>query len=251
MLSLEMIIGRQPGGHAGPYDHSRTLNVEVLMSDTEFWARAQSLPTMNPQPVGELLHRYASHCDQGAIVEIGAWLGFGTAHLALGSLKSGAPLHVYDGFQVRGLEREKAKKYGLYLCDGEDTLPLVKKALEPFGANITFHKGDIRTAEYSNGPIGLYVDDAAKQQKLFEPMMRTFGAHFSDGTILVLLDFWYFNTSGSKEHQYQHDFMRRWSDVFEPIPVGDGMGSAAIFRYHSYLRSNFQRRLRQRKPLLK
>lgn len=160
--------------------------------------RAQSLPSMGGREIGETLMRLAADIPEPgqAIVEVGCWLGSGTAHLAIGARQSGAPIHVYDRWTATGAEVEKAARFGVTLEKGGDTLPRVRENLEPFGSDITYHKGNLRHATWHGQPIGLYVDDASKQPDSWRHVTRTFLPHIPVGGFLVLMDFYFFEKAG-------------------------------------------------------
>jgi hypothetical protein len=157
---------------------------------------------MGGTEVGPWLRRWASECST-SIVEVGSWLGAGTAQLALGARESGASIHVYDNWRATEEEVEKARRAGVELRRGQDTLPLVRANLELFDVDITFHQGDIRRSAWPGGPIGLYVDDAAKQPRTFRHVVSTFAPHWQDGCVVVLMDYWYFRKGGFRYRSQQ------------------------------------------------
>jgi hypothetical protein len=189
---------------------------------------ARSLPSMGGTEIGPWLRRWASECSTN-IVEVGSWLGAGTAQLALGARESGASIHVYDKWQATGPEVGKAGRVGLDLHEGQDTLPLVREHLAPFDVDITFHKGDVRKATWPGGPIGLYVDDAAKQPRTFRHIASTFGPHWEDGCVVVLMDYWFFETAGFRYRSQQ--LWAFWNrGRLERLEDRIGGTSAAAFR---------------------
>lgn len=149
---------------------------------------ARALPSMGGAEIGEVLIRYAARVPrEQAIVEVGCWLGAGTAHLAIGAGPDGPQIHVYDRFRIRPGEPEQATGYDL--TPGQDTLPLVRRTLEHFPARVTFHRGDIRRARWTGKPIGLYVDDASKSRQAWNRVMWAFGRWLVPGGVMVLMDF--------------------------------------------------------------
>ena len=112
----------------------------------------------------------------------------------------------------------------------EDTLPRVRRTLEPFGCPVEFHKGELLGVEWHGSPISVYVDDASKMPEAFIHAIQTFGPSWVPGrTRLVLMDYDYWKTSGVAEHQCQKMFVEANRDCFEPIEyVGRGH---AVFRY--------------------
>ena len=95
----------------------------------ELTALSAQLPSMGGKEIGAFLRRVARDAPQGsAIVEVGCWLGAGTAQLALGVRERAAgdtiPIIAYDRWVARESEVEKASKQaGLSFIKGMDTLP--------------------------------------------------------------------------------------------------------------------------------
>jgi hypothetical protein len=146
---------------------------------------------MGGTKLGPLLRNAARQArTDTALVEVGCWLGAGTAQLALGMRErqyQDVQLHVYDRWRARPWEVEKAGKQGWCLQDDEDTLPRVRQALEPFGVTIQFHKGELIDAAWSGGPISVYVDDACKIPLLFCHMLEVFAPYWLPGETLIFL----------------------------------------------------------------
>lgn len=201
------------------------------LSDLEIYASA--FPEMGGTRIGPWLRRWAAECDTN-IVELGAWLGAGTAQLCLGAKSSSAVVHTYDRWTATQDEVKKAEEYGINLEVGEYTLPRVRHWLAPFDVDIRFHEGSLYEWSPPHGPIGLYVDDAGKMRRPFNYKMETFLPHCTDGCVLVLMDFWYFKKfSGVKRwlHQYQYRYMGRNRRHFECVADQLTPGSsAAVFR---------------------
>ncbi len=195
---------------------------------------------MGSHKVGETLRDLATEVSgDHSIVEVGAWLGGGTAWLAQGAEQAecGVQVHTFDQFEARPDEVRKASRGQIEMQVGTDTLPLVRDLLAPFGQAITFHKGDLLQAPWNAGPIGLYVDDAAKTPTLFYHVLETFAPHWVPGaTVIVLLDYRYWEKMKSWRgkrrlkvqqrvvEQHPQCFEEILSDVFAP----EGM---AAFRY--------------------
>ncbi|OAN69104.1 hypothetical protein A8B78_21675 [Jannaschia sp. EhC01] len=177
----------------------------------------------------------APHC----IVEIGPWLGANTAQMGAGTVcqKRPATIHAYDMFQARSDEVRKAAALGITIAKGEDTRPLVRKLIEPFGGTVELHKGDIMDITWDGAPIGLYVDDAAKTPTHFYNMMATFAPSFVPGkTTVVLMDYRFWEDRPTwrarKRFRVQQNLVERFPDSFEEIhnDVFDGTVMAA-FRF--------------------
>lgn len=198
------------------------------------------IPSLGGQKIGALLrHLVAEMSPHHSIVEAGAWLGAGTWHLAdaAASRVPSPPLHVYDRFQANKTEAERASAAGIPLEAGADTLDVVKRHISTVSTKVNFHKCDLTQCEWNGDPVGLLVDDAAKQSKLFSALLTTFGPSFVPGeTVLVLMDFHYWKKHETSpnvdEYRAQADFMAAHTHAFQHM--GDPnirKTSTAVFRY--------------------
>lgn len=191
---------------------------------------AASLPSLGGVEIGAFLERYASEVPKGqAIVEVGSWLGAGTAHLALGAVKSKAPIHVYDRFKAKAREVKRAAGFGVALTEGEDTMSRVMRSLRPFGADIAWHRCDIRKATWHGDPIGLYVDDASKLPKVWSRAAATFLPHIALGGVIVLMDY-HFHEHADPVYIAQVRYMESQKDRFALIEDRLADTVAAAFR---------------------
>ena len=169
---------------------------------------------MGGRKIASWLRRYADQVPkEQAIVECGAWLGGGTQFLT----RPAGDLHVYDRFIANDSEAKKAFAFGLVLIPGQNTLPYVKSRLPK---SVKFHKGELLKATYKGPPIGLFVDDASKQPKVWANTMAVFEPHFVSGTILVLMDYDY------PPCECQRDYSKKWELVEREI----GHTCAAVFK---------------------
>lgn len=195
-------------------------------------AYAKTFPSQGGVEIGPWLERYASEVPEGsAIVEVGSWLGAGTAHLALGAMKSGAPIHVYDRWRATEEEVGKAAKYGIALKPGVDTLPIVKELLGKIPADITYYQESIKNLSWKSGEIGLYVDDATKVDALWNHAISVFKPYFIPGkTILVLMDYFFGERAGFK-YDAQKRYMKLHAKEFELIGERMGGTTVAVWKY--------------------
>ena len=204
------------------------------------------IPSMGGREIGADLRRWAAECPDGtAIVELGAWLGAGTAQLAAGVRDSGRNVwvHAFDRFEATASEVEKAREAGSRLEIGQSTRGVVWKHLLAAGLwpRVCLHSIDIRKAKWPSpeitrpggGAIALHVDDACKRGPAFLHALRTFGPSWIPGvTVVVLMDFWYFETPGTDEGlAFQYDWMGEHCECFEVLRARMPPTSAAAFRY--------------------
>lgn len=198
---------------------------------------AAGFPSMCAHQIGQELRQFARQApDDTVIVEVGSWLGAGSAWLSLGVRERPAPdtvaIHCFDRWRINAAEAVKAERKGFpELAEGTDSLPFVRRQLTPFGVALHFHQGEINAARWDGTPISVYVDDACKTPRQFRYVMRTFGPAFVPGsTVLVLMDFSHWTISGNPDHECQKDFIASHPNAFEPIPLHHS-GTIAAFRY--------------------
>ena len=145
-----------PAGATHP-DLQDLVGAESGRSDVvDVYGIADRIPSMGGTRIGPLLRELARGAPAGtSIVEVGSWLGAGTAQLALGiTERSGAgdvSLHSYDRWQTTRTEVQKAWRWGLRLAVGEDTLPSVRRTLDQIGVPVEFHQGDLAQAAWEGG----------------------------------------------------------------------------------------------------
>jgi hypothetical protein len=209
----------------------------VSPSLAELERLAAQIPSMGGKEIGGFLRAAAREAPaNSAIVEVGSWLGAGTAQFALGvrERRSNGSIRIqcYDRWEATKPEVEKAARKGpVSLQPGQDTLPLVIDALVPFNVPISFVKGDVADATWDEEPISVYLDDAAKIPSRFFHVLKTFGPAWIPGvTLLVLMDYHYWKKTGSAEHKCQTNFVENYREHFEPVE-GLHRGSNAAFVY--------------------
>lgn len=206
-----------------------TVDLAFLAGQIPSMARARMVP---------VLQRVAREAPAGtAIVEVGCWLGACTAQIALGlrdrDTAGTVRVHCYDRWQANDAEVAKAADEGVTFSVGEDTLPYVRRTLEPFDVPVAFHKGEIESAGWAGGPISVYIDDAAKKWPAFYHVLLTFGPHWIPGeTIVVLMDYGFWNRTGDRRHRCQQEFIEANAPCFERIDTfPDTRPGPAVFRF--------------------
>jgi hypothetical protein len=157
---------------------------------------------MGGAKIGPLVAKQLEGIEGRAVVEVGAWLGGLTQHIA-----HHRPLYVYDKFISTQSEVEKAKRWGVDLAEGQDTLPLVRSWL-PKGIN--FVKGNLRYSEYDGPPIAIYIDDASKHPEVWKRSMETFEPHF-ENTLIYLMDYHF------PPCEVQREYAKKWTMVTQNI----------------------------------
>jgi len=197
---------------------------------------AAEIPSMGGLQIGAHLRKAAREdaLPGTAIVELGSWLGAGTAQLALGLRErpdsDGIEIHCFDRYQATSAEEPKAAKAGLTLVKDQDTLPIVKRLLEPFDAPIKFHKGTIEKKSWAGAPISVFVQDAGKSSASFFPMIKAFGPSWMpEKTVIFFMDYYNWRKSGVDDHKCQTRFVEAHPESFSiPVPL---FGSVVTVRY--------------------
>jgi len=210
----------------------------IAMDDEEISDVVRAIPSMGGREIGRYLREWAASIPDGReIIELGVWLGAGTAQMALGVKRSGANVivHGYDRFRAGSSQVVKARIQGINLEQGQDTEPVVTGMMKAAGLldYVAFTIGEIGDRPYLGWPIGMYVDDACKREQHFIRALRTFGPKWVAGeTIVVLMDYWYFERKpGVRGLRFQHDWMSDHAGCFEVLNERMPGVSAAAFRY--------------------
>lgn len=157
------------------------------------------IPAMTTDAERECYYRLAMEAaGNGAIIELGAWLGASTAYIAAGIRDSGAnaKAHVYDKFQSKPAHAAKVKLF--FDREGIDPIPVghARKAFEsylgPLLKHVEVHEGQIETIISSREPIALMVTDAPKRVKAISAVLTRLRKPIVPGTVLAWQDFGHF-----------------------------------------------------------
>jgi hypothetical protein len=203
----------------------------------------QHIPEMGGRRIGSFLRGWAKEAPEGTkIVELGTWLGAGTAQMAEGlqarNEDHGIKIHTFDSFKISASSAEKARTQGVEFREGDDTLPWVKAALKKYEPLVEYHKGmiDEQTA-WAGDPISIYVDDATKYPYTFYLCLKKFGPSWMPGkTIVVLMDALIYlkkrdlPAKNIADLRVQHDFVTERPNSFAPVE-GFSDTSVAAYRY--------------------
>lgn len=175
---------------------------------------------MHPLGLDSVLRKYAHGVGPySSIVEVGSWCGASAFQLAEGS-GSLTDIHLYDRWKTNAEEcRKIMQQTGEMVGVGYDLEPMIRYNLREFGDRIHYHKGNIFDAQYDGRwDIGLYVDDASKNQ--IDRVLPKFEPRFGLGCTLILMD--YHESSCRRLREYMQD------STFERV---DDVPGASIWRY--------------------
>lgn len=171
------------------------------------------------------------YTGQGAIVDLGTWLGGSTAAMAAGLVENPHErarmnkVHAFDRFEMN----QYMKKTYSYpeLADipvGGSFLPVFHRNMAPWAANVEAHAGDLTTYDWQHGPIEMAHVDIMKNWALTNAVLKKFFKELIPGVSMILhQDFVHYNTV------WIHLVMYRMREHFEP--VGHVKGSTT-FEFH-------------------
>jgi hypothetical protein len=167
----------------------------------ELPAFASAVPTMLSDEEGKMLCWLGEHYFQGegAVVDLGCFLGGSTARLASGLLRSGHPwtMHSYDMFTID----EPFKQRYLYSkgyappFPGDDMFHVFEKHIASFATGVVPHKGDVEQHPWSKTPIEILFVDLAKTVHSHTFVLENFFPCLIPGrSIIVQQDYIFFQT---------------------------------------------------------
>jgi hypothetical protein len=161
---------------------------------------AKAVPTMLSAEEGKMLCWLGEHYfqGQGAIVELGCFLGGSTVRLASGLQRSGQPwtMHSYDRFLIDEPHKHQfLYRAGYEKFDGQDMLPVFEKHAQPFAPNIIAHRGNVEEHPWAPQPIEILFVDLAKSVSTQEFILEQFFTSLIPGrSIIVQQDYLFFHT---------------------------------------------------------
>jgi hypothetical protein len=168
-------------------------------------------PAMIAEAEAEFFRKCAREIapQQGAIVDLGCWMGATAVALAQGlrarpgfASAPGAMVIAYDQFiwlnYMDGLPT-----YGIY-AHGDCFLPEARRlVLTHGGGSVELHQADLGTFEWDGRPIALLLVDAMKDPALARQITRTFFPRLTPHAILIHQDFKHYHTSWIHLLQYR------------------------------------------------
>jgi len=162
--------------------------------DSRFYRAPQqtpAVPTMLTPEEGVMLSWLGEHgfTGEGAVVELGCFLGGSTVKLASGLARSRRPwtLHTYDRFRIDEPNKERfLYRNGYPRFEGEDMYPLFLQHIEPFAANIVAHRGDVEDHPWTSGPIEILFVDLAKTVDIHNFVLDSFFTSLIPGRSIVV-----------------------------------------------------------------
>lgn len=161
-----------------------------------------------------------------AVVHIGGWMGASTAQLAMGIRErtggGEVRLHAVDRWRASRWDVRNAAIRGVRLRPGEDLLPRLRQAFEPYGTPVEWARPDVLASGWRGGPISLYVDGGAAEPALsVRALLACVGSWAPGRTRVAFLDSVVMRRSGFKRGEqtlYKH--LPALRACFSPVRSG-------------------------------
>ncbi len=157
------------------------------------------IPAMTTDAERECYYRLAKDAaHDGAVVELGAWLGASSAYIAAAMRDSGTgkKAHVFDRFHSKPGHIDKVRAF--YAERGVDKAPVgpcldqFRCNLGPLMDNAEVHQGEIAKIDWVGGPISLLVTDAPKRVPEISAVLTRLRDVLVPGTVMAWQDFCHF-----------------------------------------------------------
>ena len=160
---------------------------------------------------------------QGAIVDLGCWLGSTSIALAQGILRHDSKVDNVNekvfGFDT--FEWDTWMPAHLPYCvyqAGESFLPEARRIVrEHGGGRVELIRADLATYEWNGGPIKILLVDALKNDRLAIAIPRSFFPSLIPGALLIHQDFKHYYTSWIHLLQYR---LRQYFRFYRSVPSG-------------------------------
>jgi O-methyltransferase len=215
------------------YRHNEKPVLERIGPDQAFWIKGRSnnrqsiaqitahqtqgtkLSMMAPSEQ-DYLYNFAKHqfVGEGAIVDLGCWLGSSTVALAKGlqENKPGTKIHSFDLFRWDSSMNLFTQGSDLQFAQGESFLSEYLKQIEPWKDQVQVYEGDLREFPWTGGAIEFLFIDAMKSWDLANAIIQKyFGSLIPGRSIVYHQDFSYFGS------YWIHLTMDRLREYFEPL----------------------------------
>lgn len=174
-------------------------------NDTDYKPAGNGLwkiPTMLTAEECMMLSYLTEHVYEGngAIVDLGCFLGGSSAFLANGLASNpnagSYKVQSFDLFKLAAFERDHffpARK--LELPKDDDTFEMFNAHIAPFKNYIRAHRGNILDYQWDGGPIEILFVDLMKSSNLYDYVIETFLPHLiPNQSIMILQDFMFGKT---------------------------------------------------------
>lgn len=156
------------------------------------------IPAMTTDAERDCYYRLVrENAHDGAVIELGAWLGASTAYIAaaLRDAKAGKA-HVYDKFQSKAAHAAKVRAF--YAKRGLDEVPQgpcieqFKANLGPLMDHVEVHQGQIEKIAWDDTRIAVLITDAPKRIPQISAVLMRLRKGLQRGSIMAWQDFGHF-----------------------------------------------------------
>jgi hypothetical protein len=176
--------------------------------------------SMMAQEEQDYLYHFAKqdYAGEGAIVDLGCWLGSSTIALAKGlqahdraELRN-TTIHSFDLFRWDASMNLFVQDSAIKLNQGESFLPEYLKQIAPWKDQVQVYEGDLREFPWTAGAIEFLFIDAMKSWELANGIIQKyFGSLIPGRSIVYHQDYAYFGS------YWIHLTMDRLREYFEPL----------------------------------
>ncbi|MGI8955494.1 MAG: hypothetical protein ACR2II_01090 [Chthoniobacterales bacterium] len=160
---------------------------------------------------------------EGAIVDLGCWLGSTSIALAQGLLSHGSKAYSQNekvfGFDLFEWNEWMPARipYCLYQ-PGESFLPEARRVVREYGGGrVELIQADLNHYQWNGGPIKILLVDAMKNDGLTERIARDFFPNLQLGSLLIHQDFKHYFTSWIHLLHYR---LRDHFQFYRSVPAG-------------------------------
>lgn len=157
------------------------------------------IPGMTTDAERECYYRLVREgVGNGAIVELGAWMGASTAYIAAAIRDSGVATkaHVYDKFQSKPGHARKVEAFyqrrGMNAIAQGPCFDAFKANMGDLMAYVEPHQGQIEEMAWGGQPIAILITDAPKRVPQISPVLTTLRKALLPGAIMAWQDFCHF-----------------------------------------------------------
>jgi hypothetical protein len=158
-----------------------------------------AIPAMTTDAERECFYRLAKEgASKGEVVELGAWLGAGSAWIAAGVRDSGVPTKakVYDRFEAKGNHAVKVdhwrKNHGVDQIARGTPFEQFRANLGPLLQYVEPTRAEIGGIKWNGGPVSVLICDAPKRVREISAVLTTFRKALKPGSVMAWQDFCHF-----------------------------------------------------------
>lgn len=157
------------------------------------------IPAMTSDAERACYYRLVAERGEGAVIELGAWLGASTAWIAAALRDTGGGVaQVYDKFLARPAHAAKASSFCEKHGIAQAPVPIgsllgqFKKNLGPLMAHVKARQGEISRIKWGDDRIAVLIADAPKRVPQISAVLTRLRGGLQPGSIMAWQDFCHF-----------------------------------------------------------